>query len=130
MSLSRVLKHVATPVGRTVSDVFVEGERTVSVVEGRPFPVVLFLPLGSKTTRRGREITKPQLLYLQNYPNGDPISLRSQDRLKIEAPELALGLGFDDCYRFHFALDGDAQPLGKPGKALKGFYCYLIEVKD
>lgn len=130
--LRHVLVHTATPV-EYVEDAaaveWIEGEPGASggpePVRGAPFPVVLFLPLGTEQEDRprSRKVTAPTVLWEPvNADTGAEAPVLDADaELLILAPELKgyfeqvdgepEGTG-------RWQIDGNPQPFGPPGRVI------------
>jgi hypothetical protein len=131
VALEDILVHVATPAATTAEEgEWIDGEQAIQDVQGRPFPCCLFLPQGAESGRSGREVKRPTMLYLAVYPDGSAIQIMRQDRLSVVAPELGVSTGLALGEPFRFQVDGDPQPLGRPGDDLVGFYAVLKSVDD
>ena len=107
-----------------------EGERIVSSVEGDDFACVLFLPSPGEADRRGRQVKEPTLLYEPNYPDGSPVALVAEDRLRVTAPELNRAQGGDPDCAMLWQVVGSPQPAGKPGRVPKVMVATLRRVED
>ncbi len=124
------------------------GESGPTTVAGDPFPVVLFLPLGTEDTGRPRskQVSRPTLLWEPvNADTGATIdSITADDELLLVAPELALDeegvvimgattygsgaygapggtygqLAATTAEGSRWMVDGAPQPFGPPGRVI------------
>ena len=129
MPLEDILAHVATPIREEELGPKIDGERDTDDVRGEPFDCVLFLPLGKEDDRRGRQVKRPQLMFLPFTQSGAPFALKPEDRLGIVAPELNAALGEPAEREVEWQVDGDPQPLGKPGEDVVGLLANLRRVE-
>jgi hypothetical protein len=80
---------------------------------GRPFPAILFLPLGEEQPAPWkRAVTRPTLMWEPVRPDGTAVVVSYTDELIVDAPELA-GYTGDDVTRWQ--IEGAPQPFGPPG---------------
>jgi hypothetical protein len=127
-----VLVHVATPVRRTSTGAWAEGERVATETEGTPFACCLFVPLGAEeaSPRGGRTVRRPTLLVSTLDEAGVPVSLAAEDELLILAPELNASLGAAAGERVRWQVSGGLQPFGRPGDSPVGGQVELTRVED
>lgn len=134
MPLDDILLHSATPL-KEVQQEYVEGEFVLATVREESFNCVIFLPTPGMSTRRGRTVTDPQLMYLPFYDpppvgSGEPIGLRVGDRLGVVAPELNEAEGRPVDEEIIWMVESRPQPLGRPGDPVIGVYAVIRKVED
>lgn len=128
MALRQILKHTGHVVGRVVESDnpadYIEGDSEATPVDGPNFKCCLFLGTSDESERGSRRRRGPELLVGPEDVNGNQIDILPTDRIAIVAPEISIDA------TVLWQVDGDAQPLHKPGRKIKGKHLRLKRIED
>jgi len=131
MPLGDVCVHSGWPVATRdkvqdddAEDLWLEGEPDEEEVEGEVFDCFYMDPGEKEVTSpvSSKKIKQPTILLEGEREDGSPIVLKSEDQVKILAPEI---LGPDPVL---FQVDGGPTPLAAPGDLI-GWECRLKRVR-
>jgi hypothetical protein len=120
-----ILVHTGRPVTAEQAGPKVDGKARLEDVPGTPFDCVLFLPApAAEAERQGRRVRRPTLMFGPLDRAGEPVTLGAKANVLVTAQELT---GPDGVL---WQVDGDPQPLGKPGEDIIGSQASLVRVED
>lgn len=125
MALEDICVHIGRPVAPESTGPKVDGKASTQDVPGTPFSCVLFMPSpGGEEDRGGRRVSRPTLMFLPTDRAGQPMALTGKQKVLVTAAELT---GPEAVL---WQVDGNVQPLGKPGDPIIGSQAYLKRVED
>lgn len=132
MPLEDVLADHARVRRLTATGPLVEGERDVAFVDGPAFACLLTLPGGAEQADpSGRRVVRsPTLLCAATAVDGSRVALRAGDELLIESTATNIAEGAPTGTFARWQLDGQPQPMVRPGEAPFGFNATVKRVED